>query len=123
MIDLKGFRKANKLLQKDLADYLEVSREFISMVESGKASLPYNHLHKLLNNECGWDVSMLSIQDYTAGDHIEQNGGRGNIGKIAGDAGEVAALRKEVEILRAQIEELKAEKAAYWEMIKQLTAK
>lgn len=123
MTDLKAFRKVNSLLQKDLADYLGVSREFISMAESGKAPLPYNHLRKLLDNEKGWDVSMLSVQETTGGDHIEQNGGRGNIGKIAGDMGEVAALKKEIEMLRAQVEELKAEKAAYWEMIKELTKK
>ena len=123
MFDLKAFRKINNLLQKDLADYLGVSREFISMAESGKAQLPYQHLRKLLENDRGWDVSMLATRDYVSGDHIEQNGGRGNIGKIASDVSEVSALRKEIEMLRAQVEELKAEKAAYWEMIKQLTAK
>ena len=123
MFDLKAFRKINNLLQKDLADYLSVSREFISMAESGKTQLPYQHLRKLLENDRGWDVSMLAARDYVAGDHIEQNGGRGNIGKIASDVSEVSALRKEIEMLRAQVEELKAEKAAYWEMIKQLTAK
>ena len=123
MTELKAFRKVNNLLQKDIADFLGVSREFVSMAESGKAPLPYNHLRKLLDNDRGWDVSMFTGDVSVGGDHIEQNGGRGNIGKIAGDSSEVLALRRENEMLRAQVEELKAEKAAYWEMIKQLTAK
>ena len=120
MIDLKRFRKVNGLLQKDLADYLGVSREFISMMEIGKTPLPYGHLSKLLGNENGWDVSMLVADG--GGDHILQNGGEHNIGKIEGDA-EVSALQKEVEMLREQVEELRAEKARYWEMIERLTSK
>ena len=119
---IKEFRKVNHLLQKDLADFLGVSREFISMAESGKAPLPYNQLCKLRDNDKGWDVSMLTCSTI-GGDHIEQNGGRGNIGKIAGDSGEVASLRKENEMLRAQVEELKAQNEKYWNMIERLTGK
>ena len=122
MTELKTFRKKNGLLQKDLADFLGVSREFISMAESGRAPLPYNHLRKLLNNENGWDVSML-VHNENGGDHIEQTGGRGNIGKIAGDACEALALKKEIEMLRTQIEELKTQNEKYWKMIEKLTEK
>ena len=58
-IELKKFRKSNKLTQIDIATYLGVSREFISMVEHGKSKLPLNHLEKIFSNEKGWDVSML----------------------------------------------------------------
>ncbi|MCQ2166419.1 MAG: helix-turn-helix domain-containing protein [Bacteroidales bacterium] len=122
MTVIKEFRKVNHLLQKDLADFLGVSREFISMAESGKAPLPYNHLCKLRDNDKGWDVSMFTC-GVSGGDHIEQNGGRGNIGKIAGDSGEVMSLRKENEMLRAQVEELKAQNEKYWNMIERLTGK
>lgn len=124
MSELKTFRKANGLLQKDLADFLGVSREFVSMAESGKAPLPYNHLRKLLNNNKGWDVSALEAGgDITGGNHIEQNGGKGNIGMISGDSSELLALRKENEMLRAQIEELKAQNEKYWEAIKDFMKK
>lgn len=63
MIDLKTFRRVNKLIQKDLSEYLGVSREFISMVETGKTTLPYDHLRKLLDNDCGWDTSMLARKE------------------------------------------------------------
>lgn len=124
MTELKAFRKANNLLQKDLAEFLGVSREFISMAESGKAPLPYPHLRKLLDNEQGWDVSMfVTHEGPVAGDRIEQNGGKGNIGKIAGDAGEVMALRRENEMLRAQVDELKSQNERFWNMIEKLTGK
>lgn len=123
MTELKAFRKVNNLLQKDIADFLGVSREFVSMAESGKAPLPYNHLRKLLDNDRGWDVSMFTGDVSVGGDHIEQNGGRGNIGKIAGDSSEVLALRRENEMLRAQMEELKAQNEKYWKMIERLTEK
>lgn len=124
MADLKGFRKQNNLRQIDLADYLGVSREFISMVESGKLQLPANQLRKLLDNNKGWDTATLEINHVVNGDHIEQNGGTGNIGKISGDSSaEIMALRKEIEFLRSQIEELKKEKDAYWALIQNLTNK
>ena len=63
MVDLKAFRRKNNLLQKDLATYLGISREFISMVESGKAVLPRNHICKLLNNDKGWDTSAIQEQE------------------------------------------------------------
>lgn len=65
MVDLKAFRRKNNLLQKDLATYLGISREFISMVESGKAVLPRNHIGKLLNNDKGWDTSAIQEQEST----------------------------------------------------------
>ena len=122
MVDLTRFREKNGLLQKDIADYLGVSRVFISLVESGKTPLPYDKYQRLLDNENGWDVSYLNAPD-KQGDIIEQNGGRGNIGKIDGDCSELLALRKEVEMLRALVDELRSEKAEYWEMIKTLSGK
>ena len=114
MIDLKGFRKQNKLSQKDLAEALGVSRSFIGQVEAGFSKLPDDKLDKLLANTNGWDVSMLIVE----GDLIAQRGGSNNVGKVEG---EQSALKKEIEMLREQVEELRAEKARYWDMIERLT--
>lgn len=56
MIDLKHFRKINKIRQDTLAKYLGVSRSFISLVETGKSNLPDDKIEKLLNNDRGWIV-------------------------------------------------------------------
>ena len=58
-IDLKAFRKANKLTQEQLGDYLGIKKSFISTIESGKDPMPKGQLTKLLDNPHGWDVSML----------------------------------------------------------------
>ena len=118
MVELKAFRKENGLLQKDVADYLGVSREFVSLAESGKAPFPYNHLRKLLDNDKGWNVSMLS-GDCLLNEHSDE----GKEKRTDNTFSEVLALRKEIELLRVQLEETKAEKAQYWEMIKELTKK
>ena len=126
MIDLKNFRKRNELTQDQLGEFLNIKKSFLSRIENGYAKLPKEQLTKLLNNPNGWDTSMLVAEDTSIirGDHIEQNGGRGNIGKIAGDsAAEMAALRKENELLRQQLEDAKAQNEKCWAMIERLTTK
>ena len=49
-LNLRLFRKANKLTQDAVADYLGVTKGFISQVETGKCSLPEDKLQKLLDN-------------------------------------------------------------------------
>ena len=49
-LNLRLFRKANKLTQDAVADYLGVTKGFISQVETGKSSLPEDKLQKLLDN-------------------------------------------------------------------------
>ena len=120
MIDLKGFRKMNGLTQDELGEFLGMKKSFISKVENGREKLPYAKLQKLLTNGRGWDTSLLLEDSGIDTVTIQQRGG---IGKVVGDGTAVAALEKEIEMLRAQVEELKAEKAAYWEMIKELTKK
>ena len=120
MTDIKRFRRVNNLLQKDLADYLGVSREFVSMVESGRSILPHDRLRKLLDNEHGWDTSMLSpnIVKQSIG-----SGSRDNI-LIAGDvSAELLALKRENEMLRQQLEEAKAQNQRYWTLLEKLMEK
>jgi transcriptional regulator with XRE-family HTH domain len=57
-IDLKAFRKANKLSQIQLAEFLGVGQSFISQVELGSRPLPQEHISKILANK-EWNTSML----------------------------------------------------------------
>jgi transcriptional regulator with XRE-family HTH domain len=57
-IDLKAFRRANKISQLDLAGFFGVGQSFISQVEKGSRPLPKEHISKLLAQR-SWDTSML----------------------------------------------------------------
>ena len=59
MADLKAFRKANKLTQEQVADYLGIKKPFICKIETGREGFPDKHLRKLLDNPHGWDVAHL----------------------------------------------------------------
>lgn len=59
MKDFKGFIFYNNISQKDVIDYLGVSKGYMSLVVSGKKQLSEENLRKLLENPYGWDVSML----------------------------------------------------------------
>jgi transcriptional regulator with XRE-family HTH domain len=56
MVDLKAFRKANKLGQNELADYLGISAVFVSHIENGRSKLPDYIAERLTNNDRGWVV-------------------------------------------------------------------
>lgn len=62
MDELKNFRKCNALTQADLAAFLGVSAPFITRVEKGANRLPQDKFDKLLSNDRGWDVSMLTAE-------------------------------------------------------------
>lgn len=111
MVDLHAFRKANKLKQEDLAKYLNTTRAFISMVETGASKLPSEKLSLLLNNTQGWDTKMLVDNggiyagNNNAGDvnvQIGQNRAD-NRQKDGNSATQIAVLEKEVEMLREQL--------------------
>ncbi len=124
MVDLKAFRKGNGLSQKEVAEYLGVTRSFIGQVEAGFSKLPIDKVSKLLNNTHNWVTTSLVSPEQTSGDRIEQNGGKGNIGKIAGDSSaELLALRKENELLRQQLEEVKSQNEKYWVALMELMKK
>lgn len=53
-IDLKALRKLNSLTQSELAEYLGVTKGFISQVEHGKVNLPPLQLERLMENERKW---------------------------------------------------------------------
>lgn len=59
MIDIKAFRKANKISQKQLAEACNVTQGAVSQWESGLTNIPSPTLDLLLHNDKGWDVSAL----------------------------------------------------------------
>lgn len=117
MADLRAFRKANKLKQKDLAKYLNTTCAFISMVETGASKLPPEKLSLLRNNTQGWETSMLvGNGGIYAGNN---NGGSVNVQigqNRSGDGNQssrdantqIAVLEKENQMLREQIEFMKS---------------
>ena len=56
MIDLKQFRKANRIGQSEVADFLGVTVASISQYETGRCLLSKENEQKLLNNNRGWLV-------------------------------------------------------------------
>lgn len=117
MVDLHAFRKVNKLKQEDLAKYLNTTRAFISMVETGVSKLPSEKLSLLLNNTQGWDTKMLVDNGgIYAGNN---NGGNVNVqvgqNKIESRNGadnsamQIAVLEKENEMLREQLKDKEAQ--------------
>lgn len=115
MVDLHAFRKVNKLKQEDLAKYLNTTRAFISMVETGVSKLPLEKLSLLLNNTQGWDTKMLVDNggiyagNNNAGDvNVQIGQNRVNARKKDSDeATQIAVLEKENQMLREQIEFMK----------------
>ena len=117
MVDLHAFRKVNKLKQEDLAKYLNTTRAFISMVETGVSKLPSEKLSLLLNNTQGWDTKMLVDNggiyagNNNAGDvNVQIGQNRAGRRPKDGDAvTQMAVLEKENEMLREQLKDKEAQ--------------
>lgn len=61
-IDLRGFRLANNITQGELADYLGVTRGFISSIENGRANLPdkkLEYIFTMSKKEKSWNTDEL----------------------------------------------------------------
>ena len=61
MIDLKQFRKANRIGQSEVAAFLGVTVPSVSAYETGRAFLSKENEQKLLNNDRGWLVPTSSM--------------------------------------------------------------
>lgn len=88
----RAFRKFNKLTQEEVADYLGVKKSFISQIETGRVDLPDDKFYRLLQNDQGWDVALLSGGTSVVGDGNAVNNGHDQT--VSTDAGLVAALRE-----------------------------
>lgn len=58
--EISEFLRVNGLRQIDLVKYLGLSKPYISQVVNGTAKLSIDKLSKLINNDRGWDASMLA---------------------------------------------------------------
>ena len=56
---MKVFRDINHLKQKDVADFLGITRSAVSFMERPDGTITNENLRKIRANPYGWDVSML----------------------------------------------------------------
>lgn len=56
---LDEFLYKNRLKSSDLVEYWGVTKGVVSQILNGTTKLPAKRLAELLNNDRGWDVSML----------------------------------------------------------------
>ena len=89
---LKAFRRLNNLTQSELGDFLNVSKSFVSQLETGRADLPYWMKQKLLENDRGWDTSPLLGNQTVTGDANAIN--NGHTQTISVNNGMIEALRE-----------------------------
>lgn len=60
-IDIKEFRRKNKLTQKQLAAYLGVGQGFVSQMENGINPIPEKYIRKILDDSTV-DSSMVIVE-------------------------------------------------------------
>lgn len=104
------FLRKNGLRQVDLVEYLGVTRATISSVVKGKSNLSAYNFNKILNNDRGWNTSMLTEEGTDSSPH-------------SGDCQSelLDSLRKNIALLEDQVSELKKDKEELREWIKELT--
>ena len=62
-IDIKAFRNANNISQKQLADYLNVTQGLVSQWESGKTQIPLSTVEMIIGNDKNWSTGALFSYD------------------------------------------------------------
>ena len=116
VVDLRGFRKANSLTQGQVAKYFNVTAPFVTSIETGKHKLPADKLEMLLNNDQGWDTSMLLVEQDASISATATGRSSANVSIGSSDVSS-AVYAKEAEMLREQISLLKAQLAEKDKMI------
>ena len=131
MNTVEDFIKKNRLKAKDVAEYLGISKGYMSRLVSGQDGLPTHQFRKLLENDKGWDTTMLedggSINATTTAGRdatVSIRNSYGESGKLRETntrlTTENEMLREKIDEQRTIIAELKAEKEKYWELIQKL---
>lgn len=101
VIDLKLFRRVNKITQSELADYLGIGQPFISQIEKGGRPMPPEYISKLLANK-QWDTSMLTGE----GEMLKTDTPKSGVSTEEG--GVISIPRDAWEVIRNQSASLKA---------------
>lgn len=122
MTDFEVFIKANKLQKQAVAEYLGVSRAFITQLCQGLRELPSERLALIKANK-SWDTSMLREggSRISVGNVTARASGNGSVATSIG-CGAQDSRTEEVAELRRQIDELKAQNARLLGIIEKLTS-
>lgn len=110
MIDLKAFRKANFLGQRDLADFLGVTVPSVSAYETGRAILSKEYEKKLLTNDRGWVIPEGIAEAQ-----------RDNIAKAEGEGDLLAVIVARLDEANARFAEQNAQIDRLLTIVEQLT--
>lgn len=128
-MDIRKFRKANNISQKDLADFSGVTQGAVSQWESGLTNIPSSIFQKIMLNDKGWDTSTLlegfrsptssnvtKISGVTNSPTTVNNNNNNNNGGFEDLARMIEELKEQNKTQREQISSLT-------EIIKNLTAR
>lgn len=121
MADFERFLKDNNLKKIDIADYLQVSKAFITQLCNGSRRLPPEKFALLQAK--GWDTTALLESDQPSGQSIRGDVTR--IGNISGVTNSPTTVNnngggESADLMRV-IEELKEQNKSQREQIKNLT--
>lgn len=114
MIDIKQFRKSNKLTQKELAEYLDIPIPFLSAIENGRNRFPKERLIKLMKNDRGWDVSNLESSAEEVPTQRKS---------LCGPSRDIELVLQENAQLRERCSQLEEQNGKFWALIEKLTNK
>ena len=131
MADFERFLTDNDLRKKDVAEYLQVSKAFVTQLCQGLRKLPPEKL-ALLKTRTEWDTSALLESDQPSDQSIRGNVTRiGNISGVTNSpttvknngGGESADLMRVIEGLKEQNKSQREQIQNLTEIIKNLTAR
>jgi len=95
---LKSFLFFNQLSQIEVAQYLGISKGYMSTLVAGRQSLPLALKIKLIENDKGWNVEYLKDEIWSK---LEST-------KVETNVSEVTKLKTENEQLRQQVKWLQS---------------
>ena len=126
MTDFEQFLKDNNLKKIDLADYLHVSKAFITQLCQGRRRLPAENFALLKAK--GWDTAALLEFDTPAGNSIRGNentsvngGNVTTVGNIGGATNSPVTVNGGGAELSRMLDELREQNRSQREQIQSLT--
>ena len=112
MDGLKSFLFFNQLSQLEVANFLGISKSYMSKLVSGTMKLKPEQFEKLKTNNKGWNTEFLT-------DAVWSDLEKMNMPEPASD--ELSSLKRENELLREQLAKSEERNSEYWSLIKELT--